>query len=78
MSRLETELEGQVEVIRLDVFTAAGQEAIRRYGIRGLPTLLVIDGCGERAAAFAGVPNPTRVRESVLSVPVCDPEAGAN
>jgi thiol:disulfide interchange protein len=71
VDRIEQELADEATVLRLDVNSDAGSEAIKRYGIRGLPTLIVVDGCGEAVAKYAGVPNASGVVETVRSTPTC-------
>ena len=72
MDRIEQQLDGEAEVIKLDVLSQVGREAMRMYGIRGLPTLLVFDGCGERVAAYSGVLNAGEVVERVRSAEICE------
>ena len=73
MDRIERELSGEAEVIRVNVLSPVGREAINRYGVRGLPTLVVLDGCGEVVALYAGIPRVSRVVESARAAPACVP-----
>ncbi len=73
VDRIEEQLAGEAQVLRLDVLNEVGGEAIDRYGIRGLPTLLVLDGCGRVVATYSGIPNAERVVEAVRSAPACVP-----
>jgi len=73
VDRIEEQLAGEAQVLRLDVMSEVGDEAIDRYGIRGLPTLFVLDGCGQVVAVYVGVPSVERVIETVRSVPACTP-----
>lgn len=43
VDRLERELEGEVEVLRLSSLSSIGRELGARYGIRGVPTFLLFD-----------------------------------
>lgn len=43
---LEQELTGQAKVMRLDLMSSVGQQAAGYFGVRGIPTLLVVDGKG--------------------------------
>lgn len=55
VDRIERELGDEAEVIRLSVMSAAGREAALRYGVRAVPTLLVIDACGDVVETQVGV-----------------------
>jgi thioredoxin-related protein len=62
---LEEDLEGRAQVLRLGVMDGIGGELAMRYGVRGVPTLVVLNGAGEvvlkqtgmldRAAVIAAV-----------------------
>lgn len=47
MDRLERDLKGRAEVLRLSAWSAVGRELATRYGVRGVPTFLLFDGSGE-------------------------------
>jgi len=38
-----------------------GSEVARRYGVRGVPTLIVFDGSGDVAGQAVGVPNRSTI-----------------
>lgn len=57
MDGIEKDLQGRVEVVRLDVWGEIGKQAAQRYNVRGLPTLLVLDGVGEVQDVQVGVPD---------------------
>ena len=44
---LEQDLEGQAQVLRLAVMDDVGGKLAMRYGVRGVPTLVVLNGAGE-------------------------------
>jgi len=69
VDRLEDELEGQAEVVRLDVMSDLGMSLARRYGVRGLPTLIVYDGQGQVVYAHAGIPDAAEVVAIVQRLP---------
>ena len=52
---LENKLDGRAEVIRLNVMSQVGQQAARRYGVLGVPALVVIDGTGQAVYGQAGI-----------------------
>lgn len=57
----EKDLQGRARVIRLDVTRELGRETAVRYGVRGVPTTVVIDGDGEVALRQAGFPSRKKV-----------------
>lgn len=63
MDRLERDLEGQAEVLRLNVMSRAGAALAQRYGVRGVPTMLVFDGSGQVVYFQAGAPD----REAIMA-----------
>lgn len=56
---------GKAAVIRLDVMSRVGQQAARRYGVRGVPALVVVDGSGQAIFGQAGIPRPGQIIEQV-------------
>ncbi len=64
---IERELSGEADVIRINVLSSAGREAIYRFGVRAVPTLVVLDGCGEVVERQVGILNPGRVVEAARS-----------
>jgi thiol:disulfide interchange protein len=68
---LEREL-GTGRLLRLNVASAQGGEIAPRYGVRGVPTVLVFDGRGELAAALPG-----RVQQADVLAAIEAAEAGA-
>ena len=47
VDRLERDLEGQAQVLRLSIMSSVGREFAARYGVRGVPTFLLFDGAGQ-------------------------------
>jgi thioredoxin-related protein len=54
---LERELEGRTQVLRLSVIDDVGGELAMRYGVRGVPTFVLLDGTGEVVLKQAGMPD---------------------
>ena len=73
VDRIENQLEGQAEVIHLNIFSPVGREAALRYGVRAQPTLVVVDGCGQAVESYVGIPSARRVIERVQTTPSCTP-----
>lgn len=65
MDRLERDLEGEVRVLRLNVFGSVGRQLAARYGVRGVPTFLLFDGDGEMIHAQVGRLDANRVKSEV-------------
>ena len=64
MDRLEADLEGQAEVLRVNVMSRVGAALAQRYGVRGVPTMVVFDGSGQVVYSQAGPPD----REAIMAV----------
>lgn len=65
MDRLEEKVANRARVIRLDVLSRVGQQAAARYGVRGVPTLVVVNGQGQAVYGQAGIPRPGQVVQQV-------------
>ena len=65
MDRLERELNGKADVIRLDMMSGVGREAAARFGVRAVPTLVVVDGEGHIALTQVGLIRPGDVHARV-------------
>jgi len=65
---LERELAGTAEVIRLDVMSQLGGQIARRYGVSGMPTLLVFGNDGEIVYRQGGPPSKGKVLEVISSL----------
>lgn len=48
-------------MVRLNVLSAVGSQAAQRYGVRGVPALIVFDGQGRIAYEQAGIPQRARI-----------------
>jgi thioredoxin-related protein len=65
---IEKELEGRAQVVRLNAMDGVGGQLALRYGVRGVPTLVVLDGAGEVVYAKTGSPNRGEVLAAVEGV----------
>lgn len=65
MDRLEQELEGRAQVLRLNVMDDVGGALAMRYGVRGVPTFVLLDGAGETVLIQAGPPQRARIAAAV-------------
>ncbi len=62
---LERDLAGQAQVVRLDVLSSVGQQAAGHFGVRGIPTLVVVDDHGQVVLTQVGLLRPGEVRRQV-------------
>jgi hypothetical protein len=65
VDRLERKLDGKASVIRLDVMSQVGRQAAAHYGVRGVPTLLVVNGDGQVSLTQVGIFRPADVEARV-------------
>jgi thiol-disulfide isomerase/thioredoxin len=68
VDRLEQELSGKAELVRINLMSQMGIDLARRYGIRGTPTLLVFDGAGSVVYTEVGIPNQGAVVAAVSAL----------
>jgi hypothetical protein len=52
---------GKAAVVRLDILSQVGWQAATHYGVRGVPTLIVIDGQGQAVDWQYGLPRPGQI-----------------
>ena len=62
---LERDLEGRAQVLRLSVMDSVGGEIAGRYGVRGVPTFVLLDGEGQVVLVQAGMPDREKIIELV-------------
>lgn len=65
MDGLEHELQGKAAVLRLDVTGQVGGRAAAEFGVRGVPTLVVVNGDGRVVLSQVGVLKPNDVLAQV-------------
>jgi thiol-disulfide isomerase/thioredoxin len=65
IDRLETDLEGQLTVIRLDIASGPGQELGARLGFRATPTFVLFDVHGNELWRSIGTLDPEAVRQAL-------------
>jgi hypothetical protein len=65
---IEKDLEGQARVVRLSVLSEVGNQLAGRYGARGVPTLIILNGDGEVVDRIVGVPDRDGIVEQVSSL----------
>jgi thioredoxin-related protein len=62
---LERDLADKAEVIRLDVLSRLGRQAAAHYGVRGTPTVIVVDGQGQPVLTQLALVRPGPIKEQV-------------
>jgi len=65
---LERELAGQAQVLRLSVMDDVGGELAMRYGARGVPTFVLLDGTGEVVLRQTGMPDRDAIQVAVAGL----------
>ena len=68
VDRLERDLEGQAQVLRISLWSSLGRELATRYGVRGVPTFLLFDGSGEMMHYQVGRLDADRVKAEISSL----------
>jgi thioredoxin-like negative regulator of GroEL len=58
---IERDLEGRAKVVRMGVMNSVGIDAARRYGVRGVPTVIIFDGAGRIVEQSTGIPDRDNV-----------------
>ncbi len=62
MDGIERELEGDAKMLRLSVTNDVGRSLAMRYNVRGVPTLVLLDGSGNVVLKQVGSPQ----REEII------------
>lgn len=65
MDGLERDLTGLAEVVRFDVMSQLGRQAAGQYGVRGTPTLIVVDGQGQPVLAQSSLVRPGPIKREI-------------
>ena len=58
VDRLERDLEGEAQVLRLSALSGVGRQLAAEYGVRGVPTFLLFDGEGQMTHYQVGKLDP--------------------
>jgi thioredoxin-like negative regulator of GroEL len=54
---IERDLEGTARVIRINATSDLGGQLAHRYGVRGVPAIVVLDGAGQVVSRDVGIPD---------------------
>ncbi len=55
-------------MIRIDLLSDLGRTIAGVYGVRAVPTTLVVNGAGQVALHTAGIPNAGQLHDAVLAL----------
>lgn len=66
VDRLEADLDDQARVVRLDVWTSTGKALGSRYGVRAVPTFVLIGKGGETLYRGTGLINSNKIKRLIL------------
>jgi thioredoxin-related protein len=62
---LERDLGERAQVLRLSVSDRISAELAGRYGVRGVPTFILLDGDGEPVLVQVGIPKSGEIVKAV-------------
>ena len=65
MDGIERSLDDEVQVLRLNVTDSVGRELAIRYGVRRVPTLVLLDGEGSVVLRQVGTPKRGEILDAV-------------
>ena len=65
MDRLESKLNGQATILRIDFLGTIGRKLAFKYGVVLIPTTLVFDGDGRLITKMTGLPDTRAIRHIV-------------
>lgn len=68
MDRLERDLKGRAQVLRISAWSTVGRQLVARYGVRGVPTFVLFDGTGQIIDSQVGRLDAERVKEKITSL----------
>ncbi len=72
MDRIETRLDGKAEVLRLNILSEVGRNVALKYGVRAVPTLIVVDGGGELIYGEYGLPQSDVITNEVEALLIAE------
>jgi thioredoxin-related protein len=68
VSRLERDLKGQAQVLRLSIGSPVGRQLAVQYGVRGVPTFLLFDGSGQLVHHQVGRLDADQIKAEIESL----------
>ncbi len=58
---IQKDLMGEAQVLRLNVMDDVGGQLALRYGVRSVPTFVLLDGAGEVIGVYTGIPSREKI-----------------
>ena len=58
---IQKALMGEAQVLRLNVMDDIGGQLALRYGVRAVPTFVLLDGSGEVIGIHTGIPSREKI-----------------
>lgn len=68
VDRLERDLEGQAQVLRLSVWGSVGRQLAARHGVHSVPTFVLFDGQGQMVHHQVGKLDAEQVKAEIDSL----------
>lgn len=65
---LEADLKGKIGVLRIDMLSEMGRNSAALYGVRAVPTILVVDGDGSVVTRSTGIPDRGALADTALAL----------
>jgi hypothetical protein len=65
---LEQDLKGRATVLRLDLLSGVGRDAASQYGVKAVPTTLLLDGSGQVVLRQVGSVDAGTIRAQVADL----------
>lgn len=68
MDGIEADLQGQVDVVRLDILSDFGRDIAGGFGVRAVPALIIVDGEGQVIQQTSGIPSRKAITQAAQAL----------
>lgn len=65
MNGIKREYRGRLNVVYVSMDQPAGKELAKQHGVVGTPTLLLLDGEGDRVSILQGLIPPSLIEQAI-------------
>ena len=65
MNGIKREYRGQLNVVYVSMDQPAGKELAKQHGVVGTPTILLLDGEGDRVSVLQGLIPPSLIEQAI-------------
>ena len=65
---LEDDLRGRAQVLRLDLFSTAGNAFFQEHQLGSVPAIVVLDSAGSVRYRANGIPDAGQIRQAVQAI----------